>query len=137
MNKKTVFLFCILSLIVSAMAVSCASTDNRAKTDSQFVIYLGTNDKYTNQPIYTPDIAKAKTKEILHKYFGGYTIQEAEGGWVDGDTVYQEYTLVIYLSDTDINRVHSASDELIKIFNQSSVMIQTNPTITEFYSGNV
>lgn len=137
MNKKTVFLFCILSLIVSVIAVSCVSTDNRAETDSQFVIYLGTNDKYTNQPIYTPDVAKAKTKEILYKYFGGYTIQEAEGGWVDGDTVYQEYTLVIYLSDTDINRVYSVSDELIKIFNQNTVMIQTNPTITEFYSGNV
>ena len=60
-------------------------------------------------------------------------IQEAHGGWIDGDTEYQEYTLVIYLSDTTEDAVHSAADELIEVFHQSSVLIQTNPTTTEFY----
>ena len=68
-------------------------------------------------------------------HFGGYTIQEANGGWKDGETVYQEYTLVIYLSDTNIEDVHSACDDMIKTFNQSSVLIQSNKTTTEFYEG--
>ena len=76
---------------------------------------------------------REKAKEILLGHFGGYTIQEAEGGWVDGDTVYQEYTLVIYLSDTTLDAVHAAADEMKDTFRQSSVLIQTNPTTTEFY----
>ena len=50
-----------------------------------------------------------------------------------GGTEYQEYTLVIYLSDTTLEAVHTAADELIATFNQSSVLIQANPTTTEFY----
>ena len=77
-------------------------------------------------------------KEILISHFGGYTIQEAFGGWIGDDgTEYQEYTLVIYLSDTTAEKIHAAADELIREFNQSSIMIQENPTRTEFYtSGN-
>ncbi|MBO6163745.1 MAG: DUF3574 domain-containing protein [Lachnospiraceae bacterium] len=107
-----------------------------AGEDVQYVMYLGTNDKDTNQPVFPKEEAMEKAKEILIKHFGGYTIQDAEGGWVDDDgTVYQEYTLVIYLSDTTADQVHAAADEMIKELHQSSVLIQTNPTSTEFYSG--
>ena len=78
-----------------------------------------------------------RAKEILIRRFGGYTIQEAHGGWIGDDgKEYQEYTLVIYLSDTTADQVHTAANELIDVFHQSSVMIQANPTKTEFYSGN-
>ena len=109
---------------------------SKAETDIQFVMYLGTNDKDTNKPVFTQDEAWEQAKEILIRHFGGYTIQEAKGGWIDNDTVYQEYTLVIYLSDTTEDAVHAAADELIETFRQSSVLIQENPTRTEFYSGS-
>lgn len=67
--------------------------------------------------------------------FSGYTIQDAFGGWVEGDTLYQEYTLIIYLSDTTEDAIHAAADELIETFRQSSILIQANPTTTEFYAG--
>ena len=105
-------------------------------SDIQYVLYLGTNDKDTNEPVFAPDEAKAKAEEILLGHFGGYTIQDANGGWVDGEKVYREYTLVIYLSDTDIEQVHAAADEMIEAFHQSSVLIQENETRTDFYSGN-
>ena len=79
--------------------------------------------------------ALEQAKEILIRHFGGYTIQEAHGGWIDGETEYQEYTLVIYLSDTTLDQVHAAADEMIETFRQSSVLIQENPTRTEFYAG--
>ena len=101
----------------------------------QFILYLGTNDKDTNEPVCTAEEAKAKAIPILLKHFSGYTIQEANGGWVDDGKTYTEYTLVIYLSDTDLEHVHAASDELIKEFNQSSVLIHANQTKTEYYSG--
>lgn len=104
--------------------------------DAQYVLYLGTNDKDTNQPVFTREEAKEHAKAILMKDFGGYTIQEAEGGWRDDDgTEYQEYTLVIYLSDTDIDMVHAAAKELIAEFNQSSILISTDKVETEFYEG--
>jgi len=101
--------------------------------DIQYVMYLGTNDKDTNKPVFTQAEAKEKAKEILIRHFGGFTMQEADGGWIDEGTVFQEYTLVIYLSDTTKEAVHAAADELIEAFRQSSVLIQANPTKTEFY----
>ena len=99
-------------------------------------MYLGTNDKDTDKPVFTQAEAMEKVKEILVRHFSGYTIQDASGGWVGDDgTLYQEYTLVISLSDTNEDAVHAAADELVETFNQSAVLIQANTTRTEFYSG--
>lgn len=104
--------------------------------DIQYVLYLGTNDKDTNEPVFTPEESRSVLEGILIEYMGGYTIQEAYGGWLGDDgTEYQEYTLVIYLSDTDIDTVHSLCDELLQTYNQSAILIQSNVTSTEFYSG--
>ena len=100
----------------------------------QFVMYVGTNDQDTNKPVYTQAESLEKLKDVLIRHFGGYTIQEANGGWIDSGIEYQEYTLVVYLSDTTLEAVHSAADELISLFHQSSILIQQNPTTTEFYS---
>ena len=75
-----------------------------------------------------------QVKDILVRHFGGYTIQEAHGGWESDGKLYQEYTIVIYLSDTTLDKVHAAADEMVETFRQSSVLIQENPTKTEFYS---
>ena len=112
------------------------SAASETNADIQYVMYLGTNDKDTNKPVFTEAEAQEQVKDILIRHFGGYTIQEASGGWIDEGTVYQEYTLVIYLSDTTGEAVHDAADEMIETFRQSSVLIQTNPTRTEFYSGS-
>ena len=79
----------------------------------QYVLYLGTNDKDTNKPVFTQAEALEQAKDILIRHFGGYTIQEAHGGWIDSGKEYQEYTLVIYLSDTTLDKIHVAADEMI------------------------
>ena len=108
---------------------------DEAETDVQYVLYLGTNDKDTYEPFGTPEEAKAKVDEVLTKHVEGFTIQDANGGWTnENGTVDHEYTIVIYLSDTDIDTVHATADDLIKEFNQSSILIQENKTKTEFYS---
>ena len=119
----------------AAEATEAAEQNAEAKTDIQYVLYLGTNDKDTNKPVFTQAEAVEKAKDILIRHFGGYTIQEAHGGWIDDGKVYQEYTIVIYLSDTTPEKVHTAADELVETFHQSSVLIHENPTKTEFYSG--
>ena len=111
-----------------------AEPETAEGADIQYVLYLGTNDKDTNEPVFDRAEAMEQAKAILIRHFGGYTILEANGGWIDGDTEYQEYTLVIYLSDTTPEQIHAAADEMIEVFHQSSVLIHTNPTETEFYS---
>ena len=126
----------VACVIVCCVVLSGNTKPAKGDEDLQYVLYLGTNDKDTNKPVYAPEDAKEVLKDILISNMGGYTIQEANGGWIGDDgTEYQEYTLVIYLSDTDANAVHALCDELIKKFNQSSVLIQMNKTTTEFYSG--
>ena len=126
----------VIAICLSAAALIVAMKPAPVeKTDVQYVMYLGTNGAETNEPVFAPEEAKEKAKEILVKYFGGYTLSDAEGGWADSGKLYQEYTLVIYLSDTTLDQVHAAADELIRTFQQSSVLIQSNRTVTEFYSG--
>ena len=78
--------------------------ETETSLDVQYVLYLGTNDKDTNPPVFTQAEALEKVKDILLRHFGGYTIQEAHGGWIDNDIEYQEYTLVIYSSDFLVER---------------------------------
>ena len=119
----------------TSQAASTASTGTTTG-DKEYVLYLGTNDKDTNQPVYSREESKERAKDILMADFGGYTIQEAEGGWKGDDgSVYQEYTLVIYLSDTDIDTVHTTAKKLIDEFHQTSVLINTETVQTEFYEG--
>ena len=130
-RKPAMFLIALCILVLFA---SCASA--RAGEDTQYVLYLGTNDKDTNLPVFSRDEAMAKVTEILINRFGGYTVQDAHGGWIDDNgTVYQEYTLIIYLSDTDIQAVRALADELLDVFRQRTVLIHTNLTTTEFYCG--
>ena len=128
-----------LAIVPLAGCSSKAADDAGADTpgvDQAYTLYLGTNDKDTNEPVYTPEESMERAKAILMENFGGYTIQEAQGGWKGDDgTEYQEYTLVIYLSDTDSESVHSVAKELIEEFNQSSILINTESVETEFYSG--
>ena len=103
--------------------------------DIQYEIYLGTNDKDTHQPYGTPEACMAKVDEVLTKHFEGFTLQEAVGGWTNEDgMVDHEYTIVIQLSDTTSEKVHTAANELIQVFNQNTVLIQENETRTEFLS---
>ena len=138
MSKKSgtaALVVAIISLILSVLNLALAQKPAEPETrDIQYVMYLGTNDKDSNEPVYSLEEAKVRAADILVEHFGGYTIQEANGGWLDGEILYQENTLVISLSDTTLDAVHAAADDLIQAFNQSSILIQANETSTEFYS---
>ena len=140
MEKKISIIALVLAVIALGLAVfilvSPAKTEPQENYDIQYVMYLGTNDKDTYEPFGTPEESKAKVDEVLTNHFEGFTIQDAMGGWTnENGTVDHEYTIAIILSDTTLEKVHAAADELIEAFNQSSILIQANQTRTEFYSG--
>ena len=147
MERKTGIITLIVAIVAlctacaSLIIVLCSRPAATAQTDTQkdvqYVLYVGTNDKDTAQPVYPPAEALEKAKALLISRFGGYTVQEAHGGWIaDDGTVFQEYTIMIHLSDTTADAVHTLCDDLIKLFNQSTILIHENETKTEFYSGN-
>lgn len=104
-------------------------------SDTEYVIYLGTNDKEDNKPVFSNEVAKNKLREILKKHFDGYTITEADGGFKDGDKFYEEHTFIIYLKYTDLDTVKKASKELLNVFNQTSVIIERKDSAGEVYDG--
>ena len=105
--------------------------------ENQYVLFLGTNDKDTNKPVFAQEEAREKARDILIRYFDAYTLQEAGGAFKSEDgSVYQNYTLVISLTGTTEEQVHDAADELLAVFNQRSVRIETNLAKTEIYSGD-
>ena len=140
MEKKISIIAVILALVALGLAifglVSPAKTEAKTEPDVQYVMFVGTNDKDSYEPYGTPEEVKAKMDEVLTRHFEGFTIQDAMGGWTnENGTVDHEYTVVVLLSDTTADKVHAAADDLIREFNQSTILIQTNMTQTEFYSG--
>ena len=139
MIKKSGLIALVLAVIALGLSIFnfvSAPKMQQEEYDIQYEIFLGTNDKDSYEPYGTPDAIKEKVDEVLTKHFEGFTIQEANGGWTnENGTVDHEYTVVILLSDTTLEKVYAASDDLIRAFNQSAVMIQANKTKTEFYSG--
>ena len=115
MSKKLGILVSAIAVIALCLSVAalCLATKAEDPTtgDIQYVMYLGTNDKDTNEPVFSPEESLERAKEILIGHFGGYTIQEANGGWADGEHVYQEYTMVIYLSDTTQEQIYAATTD--------------------------
>lgn len=120
---------------LSAEREPAQESEHNETQGMQYVIYLGTNDRETNQPVFTQAESMEKAKKILMAHFGYYTIHEAYVGWMGEDQrEYQEYTLVISLSDATEDEVHAVADELIETFHQHSVQIQANPITTQSYS---
>ena len=67
--------------------VPADTADASGTEDIQYVMYLGTNDKDTNKPVFTQAEAMKRTRKILIDHFGGYTIREAHGGSLKNETL--------------------------------------------------
>ncbi len=103
---------------------------------TQYVLYVGTNDKDTYKPEHTNEEAMNIVDQICLKYFSGYTLQEATGSWTDETgTPTHEYTLVCYFDAADEKTVYEAADEIIKELNQNTVLIEKTEIEMEYYGG--
>ena len=124
----------------SAAVTPDAATESAEKyseeTATQYVMYVGTNDKDTYKPEHTNEEAMNIVDQICLKYFDGYTLQEATGSWTDETgTPTHEYTLVCYFDAADEATVYEAADEIIKELNQNTVLIEKTEIEMEYYSG--
>ena len=145
----------IFAIVLSFVAIACSlftmgyclklfefgeekKEENRAGvTDSlQYVMYVGTNDKDTNQLEMTKEEAWNLVDEVCLKYLRGYTIEDATGSWVeDTGVLYHEYTLVCYFDNPEPEDVYKAADELLERLNQNTILIETKDVKVEYYGG--
>ena len=147
MNNHKISLTMVLAVLSLCCSVAClallltrpweaksqAATPN---TSTQYVMYVGTNDKDTYQPEHSQEEARNIVDTVCLKYFEGYTLQEATGAWTDETgKITHEYTLVCYFDDADKATVYQAADEVIRALNQNTVLIEENQIAMEYYGG--
>ena len=104
--------------------------------DGRYVLYIGLNDKDTYEQIIPTDEARDIVNRICTKYVEGYTVSEANGGWVDETgTLTEESTLVYILSDAHEEDVIAIMDEVLAALNQNSILVERQEYVYSFYSG--
>ena len=121
-------------LATGALGVSVWRADSSADRTVQYKMCIGTNDKDTGEQIIPTEDAKEIIEGICLKYLGGYTIQDATGGWTDENgQVVRENSIVCYFDDAEEEAVYQIADEVIAALNQSTVLIEKNLLEIEFY----
>lgn len=141
MSKKTGIItavIAVISLICSAasMAAMVRMYMSGSESATQYVMYVGTNDKDTYQLEHTKEEAMNIVDEICLSHFDGYTIQEATGSWMDEkNNITHEYTIVCYFDGADRDTVYAAADEIIEALNQNTVLIEEADIRMDYYGG--
>ena len=124
---------CLILVLTGAGAQKQPAEEDKS---TQYVMYVGTNDKDTYQPEHSQEEARDIVDRVCLKYFEGYTLQDATGAWTDETgTITHEYTLVCYFDGADRETVYRAADEVIEALNQNTVLIERNEITTEYYGG--
>lgn len=102
----------------------------------KYVLHIGTNDKDTYTQQIPLDEAKRIVNEICSRHVDGYTVQEAEGGWLDDNGVLtQEQTLVYSFESVDECDLIALMDEVLESLNQASILVEHASTTYCYYSG--
>ena len=136
-SKKDLVILVLLVanlLLTGAVGLYARSAKDSPDRTAQYKMCIGTNDKDTGEQIIATEDAKQIVESICLKYLGGYTIQDATGGWTDENgQIVRENTIVCYFDDAEAEAVYHIADEVIAALNQSTVLIEKHLLEIEFY----
>ena len=142
-NKKGVIILTVLLLVniglTAALGFAVYRLSHEREEDNkttQYVMYVGLNDRDTYTQLISTEEAKQLIDEICFRYLDGYTIQDAAGSWVDEKgNATREQTIVCYFNGADKAVVYKIADEVIDRLNQNTVLIERDEIETDFYGG--
>lgn len=150
-RKSSFYIVVVIVLIIEALALAGiiaylatghntglagAALEYEDVENGQYVLYIGLNDKDTYEQVIPTADAKDIVNRICTKYVEGYTVLEANGGWVDETgTLTEETTLVYMLSDAEEKDVIAIMDEALASLNQNSILVERHEYACSFYSG--
>ena len=104
--------------------------------NGQYILYIGTNDKDTYEQIIPTDEAVEIVNGICAKYAEGWTMSQAQGGWVDEKNILtQENTLVYYFAYISESDIVAIMDEILTVLNQNSILVERRDISSVFYNG--
>ncbi|MDR1705761.1 MAG: DUF3574 domain-containing protein [Clostridiales bacterium] len=104
--------------------------------NGSYTLYIGTNDKDTYRQIIPTAQAREIVNGICARHVEGYTVSEAQGGWVDWEGVLtQENTLVYTFIGVSEAQLIPLMDEVLAALNQSSILVERAGVDSVFYSG--
>jgi hypothetical protein len=136
MENKTVITILavavVVEIILAGAVVALFMKDDGVKGEDSYTLYVGLNDYITHED-YDPDYAADIVDHIVVKYADGFTRYLANGGWVEGDDITYEKSLVYVIAGIDLDKAHGIADEAKKALNQSSIMITLSKQEVEFY----
>ncbi len=104
--------------------------------NGKYVLHIGLNDKDTYSQLISAEEAKEMVNGICTKYVDGYTVMEANGGWVDETgTLAEEKSLVYTFSNAEETDVVSIMNEVLTALNQNSILVERQDISYAYYSG--
>lgn len=145
----------LLAGIMTLALVSCGGQDSSSVSENssasantadilgqspeagvKYTLYIGLNDKDTFEQKISTEDAVNKANKICAAHSGGYTQFTARGGWTNDDgTLGHENTLVYMIYDISESDLKALLDEMIREFNQSSVLVEKSEAAHIYYSG--
>lgn len=110
--------------------------DFTQNVNDRYTLYIGTNDKDTNEQIIPTDEALEIVNGICAKYVQGYTASVAVGGWVsDSGVLVEENTLVYIFVGANQQQLVLLMDEVCMALNQSAILVEySNISNTYYYA---
>ena len=142
MRKKILLLFYVVAVLIAGVFIVMEVDNARdifgTERHTKYTMYVGLNDKDTNEQVYGHEEAKQVVFMIVSRFTGGCTFYDAEGYWYDEEQkkIFSEKTLVCVFFDAEPEAIKNIMDEAIKVLNQSSILLETEEVRRVFYSGN-
>ena len=138
MKKLPFAVLCSLSAAAIGLSTWSLARSFTPSYETEFTMYVGTNDKET----YQLEMTKEEARDIVHNtlmdhFSDGFTMHEAEGVWRDENKVVTlEYSFICILEKVERKEVYLAADELLVALNQSTILVVENAVKTvNFYQG--
>lgn len=140
-KQKMILLVACISILLVGMTGGYVSLDAKEEAAgleqaTEYVLYIGLNDKDTYDQIISTQEAIQKINTICTKYVTGYTIVETQGGWVDEKNMLtQENTLVYYFRGACESDICAIMDEVLLELNQNTIMMEERTVFFTYYGG--
>jgi hypothetical protein len=119
--------------LLSIAGIDKIQNDRVYDRSETYTLYIGTNDKDTNLPVMSLDDAERVVTEIAFAYADGFTSYRAKGGWISGETRYDELTLVYVFNGITQETAEQIAADVNAALNQSSVLISRSYTDSTYY----
>lgn len=138
-----ILIITIINLLISISIITCLCIKENKTNNFQneileasdkYLLYIGLNDKDTNNQEITTKEARTIINSICLKYIDGYTVVEANGGWTNETGLQvQENTLVYTIYGISEETLTKIMDEIIIKLNQSSILVEVQKSYYTYY----